>query len=448
MRKLMACLLAALLLALPLQTLAEGAQSLTLTLETDAERLSPLVTALSGKDNPTLCESLAELINSCVLEGRWQDDTTWTAVSLKGETLLESTVSYAGEKAAFVTSLAPGYALETLAQPQMDWDALVQMDWTEEAALLTEKLETLTASLEQTEETGSFLGDTYEGGVRRVTCRLDDRTIYLMAECFLTTLEGSEAFAHAMGMTQESMAASLVQLRDSLLPGALENAYRYQLSLVYDENDALVGISLTAMEGDKQLSTLSIGPVEDGLVAVWGYGMGGVNYYLRLILLAEEAEDGTLALGLRLSVLEDPTHLGYAMVSRLDGAAAEEHMLSMAFSPAAEETAVTGEYQVSSPADSATLTWNGAYTAEPFSLDVAADVYASGGDRSLMTLRLTSGTGEAITMDMDGLNVMNMDALDEAAQEELDQAMTMAVTDMTFQLFRMLPAELLVLLMQ
>ena len=123
-------------------------------------------------------------------------------------------------------------------------------------------------------------------------------------------------------------------------------------------------------------------------------------------------------------------------------------MLSMAFSPAAEETAVTGEYQVSSPADSATLTWNGAYTAEPFSLDVAADVYASGGDRSLMTLRLTSGTGEAITMDMDGLNVMNMDALDEAAQEELDQAMTMAVTDMTFQLFRMLPAELLVLLMQ
>ena len=59
MRKLMACLLAALLLALPLQTLVEGAQSLTLTLETDAERLLPLVTALSGKDNPTLCESLA-----------------------------------------------------------------------------------------------------------------------------------------------------------------------------------------------------------------------------------------------------------------------------------------------------------------------------------------------------------------------------------------------------
>ena len=89
-----------------------------------------------------------------------------------------------------------------------------------------------------------------------------------------------------MSMTPEDMAASLAQLRDSLLPGALENAYRYQLSLVYDENDALVGVSLTALEGDKQLSTLSIGPVEDGLVAVWGYGMGGVNYYLRLILLA------------------------------------------------------------------------------------------------------------------------------------------------------------------
>ena len=448
MRKLMAWLLAALLLALPLQTLAEGAQSLTLTLETDAERLSPLVTDLSGKDNPALCESLAELINSCRLEGRWQEDATWTAFTLNGETLLESTVAFAGEKAAFVTSLAPGYALETLAQPQIDWDVLVQTDWTEEAAPLTEKLETLADSLEQTEETGSFLGDAYEGGVRRVTCRLDDRTIYLLAECFLSTLEGSEAFAWAMSMPLEDMAASLAQLRDSLLPGALENAYRYQLSLVYDENDALVGVSLTALEGDKQLSTLSIGPVENGLVAVWGYGKGGMNYYLRLILLMEEAEDGTLALGLRLSVLEDPMHLGYAMVSRLDGAAAEEHMLSMAFSPAVEGTALTGEYQVSSPADSTTLTWNGTYIAEPFSLDVVADVYASVNDRSLVTLHLTSGGGEPITMDMEGLNVMDMDDLDEAAEEELDQAMTMAMTDLTFQLFRMLPAELLVLLMQ
>lgn len=123
-------------------------------------------------------------------------------------------------------------------------------------------------------------------------------------------------------------------------------------------------------------------------------------------------------------------------------------MLSMAFSPAVEGTALTGEYQVSSPADSTTLTWNGTYIAEPFSLDVVADVYASVNDRSLVTLHLTSGGGEPITMDMEGLNVMDMDDLDEAAEEELDQAMTMAMTDLTFQLFRMLPAELLVLLMQ
>ena len=77
-----------------------------------------------------------------------------------------------------------------------------------------------------------------------------------------------------------------------------------------------------------------------------------------------------------------------------------------------------------------------------------ADVYASVNDRSLVTLHLTSGGGEPITMDMEGLNVMDMDDLDEAAEEELDQAMTMAMTDLTFQLFRMLPAELLVLLMQ
>ena len=114
MKKLMAWFLAAFLLALPMQAPAEGAQSLILTMETDAERLSPLVTALSGKDNPALCESLAELLNSCVLEGAWQEDATLTAFTMKGEKLLEFAASYAGEKTTFVTNMVPGYAMETM----------------------------------------------------------------------------------------------------------------------------------------------------------------------------------------------------------------------------------------------------------------------------------------------------------------------------------------------
>lgn len=448
MRKLIACLLAVLMLALPSLTMAEEAQSLTLALDTDAARLSPVVTALAGKENPELCESLAELISSCVLEGRWQEDATITSFSLNGETLLETAMLYAGDKVTYITSFAPGYALQTAIGPQLDWEQLLQCDWAEEKARLTERVETLAASLEQTEETGSFLGDAYEGGVRRVTCRLDDRTIYLLAECFLTTLEQSEGFAASLSLSMEELHAFLAQLRESLLPGALENAYRYQFSLVYDEDDELVGVSLTALEGNKQISTLSVGPMEDGLEAVWGYGLNGMNYYMRLILLTEESEDGTQAMGLRLSVLEDPMHMGYAMISKMDSSMVEEHVLSMAFSPSAEETAFSGEYQHSSPEDSATLVWNGTCHADPFSLNAVADVYETGTDDSLLTLHLTTGTCDAITADTEGLTVLDLDTMDADAEAELDDAVDRAITDMAFTLFRVLPAELLIMMLQ
>ena len=448
MKKLRAWLMAALLLALPLQAMADGAKTLTLTMETDASRLSPLVTELVGKDNPSLCEDLAELINTCVFENCWQDDAIWTSFALEGETLLKIAVAYTGDKEILVTSMIPGYALETAAQPQLDWDALSRLDLTEEAALLMERLSTLADSLEQTEETGSFLGDAYEGGVRRVTYLLDDRTIYLLAECFLTTMEGSETFAQTAGVPPEEINSALAQLRESLLPGALENAYRYQLSLVYDEHDEIIGLSLTALEGDKQVSTLSVGAEENGFEAVWGYGKDGVNYYLRFLLLAEESEDGTQALGMRLSVIEDPVHLGYALASRLDGTTAEEHLLSIGYGTVEESILFSGEYEVTTPAGSITLSWDGDYAADPFSLSAVADVYETGSEQSLVTLRLTTGECAALTVDTEGLTIMDMDNLDAEAEAEMDDVMTQAATDLALSLFRMIPAELLMLLME
>ena len=448
MKKLMAWLMAALLLALPMQAMANGAQTLTLTMETDAARLSPLVTALVGKDNPGLCEDLAKLINTCVFESCWQDDATWTSFALDGETLLKIAAANTGDKDIFVISMVPGYALETAAQPQLDWDALSRLDLTEEAALLMDRLSTLSDSLEWTEETGSFLGDAYEGGVRRVTCLLDDRTVYLLAECFLTTMEGSETFAREAGVPAEEIFSSMAQLREALLPGALENAYSYRLSLVYDEHDEIIGLSLTALEGDKQVSTLSVGSMEDGLEAVWGYGRNGVNYYLRLTLLAEESGDGMQALGMRLSVIEDPVHLGYALASCLEDTTVEEHILSMAYGTVAESILFSGEYEVTTPAGSMTLSWDGDYAAEPFSLNAVADVYETGSEQSVVTLRLTTGECAALTVDTEGLTVVDIDNMDADTEAEMDDAITQAATDLGLSLFRMIPAELLMLLVE
>ncbi|MGN0745759.1 MAG: hypothetical protein ACI4ML_03680 [Aristaeellaceae bacterium] len=448
MRKLMACLLAALMLAQPVLALGEGAQSLTMTLETDANRLSPLVTALMGEEDPDLGESLAALINSFVLETCWQEDATVVSLSLEGDTVLDYAATMAGGKACLTSSLVPGYALQTALEQELDWSLLAQADWSVEMALLAEQVETMAASLEQVEETGSFLGDAYEGGVRRVTYRLDDRTIYLLAECLLGTLESSEQLAHATGWSPEECCAAVAQLRSWLLPAALENVYSYQLSLVYDEADVLTGISLTALAGDKQISTLSIGLMADGLEAVWGYGRDGVNDYIRLLALTEETEDGAQALGLRLTVLEDPAHMGYSMVSLMDGAAEEDHMLSLAIYPAETGYSWIGEYQFTTPSGSVTLVGNGTYVPEPFALNAAVDFYETEQSASLMTLWLTSDVCEAVTVDTEGLTIIDMDNMDEETEADLDEAMYSAGTELGLKLLFMLPKELFLLLMQ
>ncbi|MGN0971587.1 MAG: hypothetical protein ACI4OY_06495 [Aristaeellaceae bacterium] len=447
MRKLMACLLAVLLLAQMPTALGEGAQSLTITLETDASRLSPLVAALVGEEGSSLGESLAELVNTCVLESRWQEDAAVTTLSLKGETVLCYAVTCAGDKTCVTSSLLPDYVLETITEQGVDWRLLLQADWTAETAALAEQAATLMASLGPMEETGSFLGDAYEGGVRRVTCQMDDRAIYLLAECLLGALEQSEELTRVTGLLPEERYAAVAQLRSWLLPAALENVYRYQLSLVYDEADALVGVSLTALEEDKQISTLSIGLMEDGLEAVWGYGRDGVNDYIRLIVLEEETEEA-LTLGLRLTVLEDPAHMGYAMVSMLDGAAAEDHILSLAVVPTEEGYSVNGEYEFTTPAGSMTLAGNGTYAPEPFALNATVDLYETGRSTSLMTLRLATDACEAVTVDTEGLTVVDMDNMDEETEADLTEAMYKAGTELSLKLIFMLPSELLYMMLQ
>ena len=447
MKKLMACLLAVLMLAQPLTVLGEGAQVMTMSLEKDASRLSPLVTALMGEDNTSLGEGLAELFNTLVLETRWQEDATVTTLSVKDEAILSYAVTRAGDKACVTSSLLPDYALETVMEQGLDWQSLAQADWTAEKAILAEQAATLLASLEQTEETGSFLGDAYEGGVRRVTYRLDDRAIYLLAECLLNTLEQSEQLYDVTGMLPEDRHAAVAQLRSWLLSAALENVYRYQLSLVYDEADALAGISLTALAGDTQISTLSIGLMEDGLEAVWGYGRDSGNDYIRLLVLTEKTEEAQ-TLGIRLTVLEDPARMGYAMVSMLDGAAAEDHILSLAAFPTDDGYSVNGEYEFTTPAGSITLMGSGTYVPEPFTLNAAVDLYETGQAASMMTLRLTTGACDAVTVNTEGLTVVDMDNMDEETEAELSDAMYKAGTELGLRLIFMLPSELLYLLMQ
>ncbi|MGN1020115.1 MAG: hypothetical protein ACI4O7_07050 [Aristaeellaceae bacterium] len=448
MKKLMACLLAVLLLSQPLAAWCEGAQSLTITLETDATRLSPLASALTGEENTALCKDLASLLSSFVLESRWQEDATACVISLQGETILESAVAYDDDHACITSSLLPGYAVRMPLTEGIDWSALAEADWTEELTALGEQVDTLLESLERTEETGRFMGDAYEGGAYRVTYRLDDRTVYLLAECILDTLEKSGQLLEVTGMQSGEFCEAVAELRSWLLPAALENVYRYQLSFVYTEWDSLMGISLTSLEGDKQISTLSIGLMEDGLEIVWGYGRDGVNDYIRLLMLTEPSEEGALNLGLRLSVLEDPLHVGYSLVSVLDNATVEDHILSIAVYPTEEGYIFSGEYEFITPAESLILTADGTCALDPFALEAAVDVYLPEQDESLMTLYLTTGACEDITVETAALTTVDYDAMDEETADTLDQVMIRASTELGMKLLFMLPSDLLRLLIQ
>lgn len=181
-------------------------------------------------------------------------------------------------------------------------------------------LEQWAEGLKQTEKEGNFAGETYEGGVMRLTVDMDERDLMLLASALMHLSwpeELQDAVEDLMEELEDVSGLPFTELGDeihrSILSTALENRYAYQLHVVEDDMD-VIGMSLIILEGEQQIASLSLGGDGETTEIVLSYGVDAGNVYLVLQETAHPTvEDCTM---LTFQFIQDPYRDGRYVASQ------------------------------------------------------------------------------------------------------------------------------------
>ena len=277
MKKLLALLLA---LLLPLCAAAET-YGFSIQVQVDETNFMGAVQNVltNGGVDVAAAEKQAELMKQLVdgmgLQLKFDDSAFSLVFQLCGSRLFDLTAYEQGEMTLVTSSMLAGYALAETAEsqestiPQSEWDAAAQSV----AATLLSWLD----DVEKTESAGMFVGDAFEGGTKCTTWTLDDKMLSQLIDEMLTedVREVLSAMYEEMGLEAAEILANLDKVNKD---AALNNRYAYVLRAVENE-EKLVGLSLTVLQGDEQAATISIGFKENGITAVIGLGLEKQNYW-------------------------------------------------------------------------------------------------------------------------------------------------------------------------
>lgn len=453
MKKCLICLLAAMLLLFPGFSLAQeqNACQLTMGWEADANGLSELLSAWDNLDQaaiPNLAQGLQELLNSVSVTAGLQDNAAWLSCSYSGEDVFSLSMHATSESVYFLFNLLPGYVL-TQPFDQLDAAAaeacaqsLSEIDWASLSSDLQSEAAAWRDSLTIHSETGSFIGDAYEGGMYRDAIRLDDRDLSLLLDGLALRLEQS-CPAGLPGLDD-----FLSSLRETTHEAALSNRFSYIIHQVLDEDNDVVGYSLAVLEDKTQVATLSLGQ-GDPFRLVLGLGYGGCNHYLELTAKALPSGEGQMY-DIHLALYADKARAGY------HAAKLAEDSLRLSADGQAQLLAKGGGYAWN--IDIAILDCTG----NPIKLRQTMDGSLSLAEPAFHhTARLLmEETGAPIltetidlvptqpkAFDLDGLTPIPFDSLEDEEQSALiDEIINDAATDMALNLFKLLPPQLLTLL--
>ncbi len=327
MRKGIACLLALMLLLSPLSGLAEARQW---TISLDNVSIDEFLSMIPSEELEEL-EELDEsikatldasnaLFNSVSMRVTFQKGAARMELLMRGETLMDVTLTMDETGFALSSSVIPGVKLTLRpdrAQVRQMAAAIDRVDWQAIGERLTECFDQwLAGCAPAVTETGSFAGDAYEDGVKRTIYRFDDRDIAVLLSAAEGALTEDAAVREISDLMGDSLAAMLAEARQSNRTAGLNNEDHYQLALVEREDGTLCGASLTVHTGDEQVSTLSAGFAANSARFVWGYGIGGVNYYADLDIAAPEWTQTAWKLEYTARVFEDTSLDGYQAASQ------------------------------------------------------------------------------------------------------------------------------------
>lgn len=449
MKKLLACLLA---LMLPLCAMAETA-SVTWTTEVSPEGLTRLIdlmqtaapdAALSLTDKQTA--ALAEFMSgfSASVGVHESGELMRFVIAYGNETLMDLDCMIQKDEYLYTSSLLPGILLTT---PLDVSDKLLEeiiAAWENQPwlALWSRYLrfaERWDGSLDQSVEYGSFAGDTYSGGKRRVTYRFDERDVALLLESIITADEVDDVatLLHGYGLQYFDDADGLTNaLCQRIRDAAMENRYSYVLRIVDDgtEGPQIIGLSLLVYEQDQLVSTLS---ASENTV-VLGYGLRGENCYLSL-----ETSDAANAPMMLAKLWHDPTRAGYHAASGNEA----NLLFSAALYQDETDAPLSMRAEIDGPAlnnipVTLALTLTDSDTAAELALSVTVD------GLPLSTSRMTiSVVDDLPAMETEGLRRIDLNDPSDEDADVLDDAIDDAANELAVKLFKLMPPELLTIFM-
>lgn len=250
---------AALLLALmmPLCASAEAirfsisAQSDESLLLTYAEPMLNLLPAENVEQAKLFVSLFARVMNGLGMDVTVQADAAEMCLSLSGAEAVRVSLHQSGDSLLLSSPMLKGYALQAQ-KPQMAQSAL--------------------ANVTPTQTVGVFAGDAYTGGTQCITWTLPGDAL---TELFLP-----EDFANAL---VSAMSSFSIDLPDT---DAISLIIR-----VVQNDEEVVGFSITLLRGESQLATLSVGLSVDGFTVVTGLGLNTQNHWSRLACTVSQEAD-------------------------------------------------------------------------------------------------------------------------------------------------------------
>lgn len=455
MKKLLCALLAVMLLG---STALADSYRGSIRWEADAAGALAYLAQSGEEDTKTLqslAEGMAELANGLDISFLVQDDGVQGAISLKDTLLVDMTIFGDSQQAAVLTSLLPGHYLSVTADQKSaaaSLEAIEQLENTDWDAVMQEcfsELNTWLAAFPMVEEQGSFTDDAFEGGTSRAGCSFDDRDVAALADSLLAVLDkhgiNDELLEAYLGAAD--VVSSFRSWNEQI---AQENRYKYTLHQVYGAEDAPVCLSLVVEENGAQVMTLSLAAADNGWRGVWGYGLNGQNYYVCAEMLDGAAEGET---NFALLIYFDPEKAGYRAVE-----AYAEYVIMMAegvFSY--EETDAEARWQAQAEVvDPLAMIVDTYYVLDGVrhasgSVEQTLAWYAGGdegmAEKPMISIVFTTEPCEPQPWSVEGLTAI--DAEGGISEDQLMlELVEEAIQDLMIKLFKLIPTQLLTMLMQ
>lgn len=390
------CIALLLALLLPVCALSETIE-VTVQVQTAealfSAMLEPAVQSQAGLDDAT-AEAAAKLMKALIGNTKittvTQEDAGSVSISLNGVNFLDVTTYLSGVQTLMTSSLIPGYVLVEEADPAADAQREKKIAEDVKAAVTAWK-DGLTAETAY----GAFSGDAYTGGTSCTTWTITDSDIAKLMSNLMTP-ELRTLVSESLTVEESEQTDVLDALEKANQRVAEENKYAYTIRCVKDDQNRIVGMSLTVFEHEKQLATLSLGLDEQEIRLVLGLGMKEQNYWSEYRLTKNKHEQTTYIKGEACEWVADKSE-SFTYVSQTNAPAAS-YLMNCVVTNYGKRNLWDGHIYLGAKADAAKeiLTFTGSVNELTKSAEAKFSLRDS--QQDVMTVAVSSKPVEAILM--------------------------------------------------